>query len=62
MRPTRDFTGNWELCNNDPSITKGMAIRKAISYAIDRVDINDIIHGGEYYITDYPIFETMSIT
>ncbi|MHA1762120.1 MAG: ABC transporter substrate-binding protein, partial [Candidatus Heimdallarchaeota archaeon] len=59
VRPVREYIGIREPCNNDPSITKGLALRKAISYAINRDEINDIVHGGEYLVTDYPFFETM---
>ena len=35
--------------------TVGCAIRKAICHAIDRVEINNILHDGEYFITHSPI-------
>lgn len=60
VREVRPVLGNREPCVKDPSISKGLAVRKAISYAINRVEINNIVHGGEYYITDYPIKEAMS--
>ncbi|MHA1125740.1 MAG: ABC transporter substrate-binding protein, partial [Candidatus Heimdallarchaeota archaeon] len=46
---------------NDPSITKGLAVRKAISYALDRVEINNVIHRGEFTLTDHPIYLKMGI-
>jgi ABC-type transport system substrate-binding protein len=62
MRPIRSYIGQsytpWEY---DPSISKGLAIRKAISYAIDREEINQIIHGGDYEINDYPIYAKLGI-
>jgi len=61
VREIRPVIGNNEPCENDPSITKGLAVRKAISYAIDRIEINDIVHGGECFVTDYPIYEALSI-
>ncbi len=36
--------------------TVGLAIRKAISYAINRVDINEKVHSGEYLISNSPIY------
>ncbi len=61
MRPVRPVIGSADPTVNDPSITKGLAIRKAISYAIDRVEINNVIHRGEYTLTDHPIYLKMGI-
>jgi len=61
MRPVRDYIGDRTPCSNDPSITKGLALRKAMSYAINVEEINDIVHGGERHKTDYPIFESQGI-
>ena len=61
MRPVRPFIGDRTPTTGDPSISIGLAVRKAISYAIDREEINNIIHGGEYTITDYPIYQKMGI-
>jgi ABC-type transport system substrate-binding protein len=36
--------------------TKGMAVRKAICYAVDREEINEIIHNGEYIIAHSVIY------
>ncbi|MFW9922688.1 MAG: ABC transporter substrate-binding protein [Candidatus Thorarchaeota archaeon] len=60
MRPVRPVIGNPELVE-DGSMTVGLAIRKAISYAIDRNEINNVIHRGEYTITDHPIYLKMGI-
>ncbi|MHA1435517.1 MAG: ABC transporter substrate-binding protein [Candidatus Heimdallarchaeota archaeon] len=54
-------TGNRDPCPNDPSITKGLALRKAISYCMDRQEINEVLHGGLMHITDYPIHERLAI-
>ncbi|MHA1354534.1 MAG: ABC transporter substrate-binding protein [Candidatus Heimdallarchaeota archaeon] len=53
--------GNREPCTDDSSITKGFALRKAISYTMNRQEINNILHGGLYKLTDYPIHEILSI-
>ena len=49
--------GNREPCKNDPSITKGLAVRKAIAYANDKVELNQIVHIKEHYIAYHPFFE-----
>ncbi len=36
--------------------TKALAVRKAISYAINRPEINKVLHDGEYLISDSPIY------
>lgn len=59
MRKDRANIGSWEPCESDPSITKGLAIRKAISYALDRYEINNVLFRGEYDVTDYPIYEAL---
>ena len=61
MRPVRPVVGNAEPWGPDPSITKGLAVRKAISYAIDREEINQIVHGGDYTLTDHPIYAAMGV-
>lgn len=61
MRLVRPYIGSREPCPNDPSITIGLAIRKAINYATNRVEINNILHSGEYEIIDWPIFSKMSV-
>jgi ABC-type transport system substrate-binding protein len=61
MRPVRPVIGSAAAAPNDPSITKGLAVRKAISYALDRVEINNVIHRGEYTLTDHPIYLKMGI-
>jgi ABC-type transport system substrate-binding protein len=61
MRPVRTVIGNPDPAPGDASMTVGLAIRKAISYALDRVEINDVIHRGEYTITDHPIYLKMGI-
>ncbi|MHA1186977.1 MAG: ABC transporter substrate-binding protein [Candidatus Heimdallarchaeota archaeon] len=61
IRSTDRIIGNREPCANDPSITKGLAVRKAISYAINRDEFNTIVHSGEGYVVDNPFFEARKI-
>jgi ABC-type transport system substrate-binding protein len=61
MRPVRTVIGNPDPAPGDATMTVGLAVRKAISYALDRVEINDVIHRGEYTITDHPIYLKMGI-
>lgn len=53
--------GNREISTTNPTLTRGLALRKAISYAVDRDEINQVIHRGEYTITDWPIYPKMGI-
>ncbi len=55
LRETAVFIGDNTPCYDFPEISKGLAIRKAIAYAINREEINDVIYGGEAIICDYPI-------
>ena len=59
MRENRDHIGSRDPCPGDSDMTVGLAIRKAISYALDRQEINEVLYGGEYVITNYPIYEGM---
>lgn len=61
MRESRPHIGSREPCPNDPSITKGLAVRKAISYAINLVEINNNIHGGEHIISYTPLYPALGI-
>ncbi|NHK30248.1 MAG: hypothetical protein FK730_02775 [Asgard group archaeon] len=55
MRPVRAFIGNTDPCQHFPEMSHGLALRKAITYAINREEINKVIHGGEANISNYPI-------
>jgi ABC-type transport system substrate-binding protein len=55
LREDRPIISSREPAPGDPSITVGLAIRKAISYAINRDEINAVISGGEYLLHDHPI-------
>ena len=61
MRENRPHIGSREPAPGDPSLSIGLAIRKAISYAIDRQEISNVEHSGEYAITDHPIHMKMGI-
>jgi len=61
MREVRPEMGDRTDSVIDPTISKGLALRKAISYAVDRVEINNVIHRGEYTLTDWPIYPKMGI-
>ncbi|MHA1212586.1 MAG: ABC transporter substrate-binding protein, partial [Candidatus Heimdallarchaeota archaeon] len=61
MREVRPILGDRTPSTKYPSISKGLAIRKALSYALDRVEINTVIHAGEYAITNWPIYMKMGI-
>ncbi len=61
MRESRTEMGDRTPSDIDPTITKGLALRKAISYAVDRNEINQVVHRGEYTLTDWPIYPKMGI-
>ncbi|NHJ39382.1 MAG: hypothetical protein FK731_05060 [Asgard group archaeon] len=56
LREEKSILGDQSPAPGNSSITKGLAIRKAISYAIDRNEINEVLFGGEFIINDYPIY------
>lgn len=55
LREVRLPIGSNGHCQEFPELGTGLAIRKAIAYAINREEINDVIHGGEAKISNYPI-------
>jgi ABC-type transport system substrate-binding protein len=59
IRSSNDMIGNTTLAPNDESLTKGLALRKAISYAIDRDEINNVLFGGKYNNHHYPTYPTL---
>ncbi len=61
MHTRRPVIGNPNPAPGDPSMSIGLAVRKAISYALDREEINNVVHGGEYTITNHPIYSKMGI-
>jgi len=61
MRETRLNIGDRTPCEDYPSISKGLAIRKAISYAMDRNVMNALIYNSTSSIIDCPIFSNLGI-
>ncbi len=61
LREVDRIIGSREPCKDDPSITKGLAVRKAISYAIDRDEFNQIVYSGEGCVVDNPFYEARKI-
>ncbi len=61
LREERGPLGNRTACPGDPSMTVGLALRKAISYAINRMEINNVLHRGEYTPSYYPIYDVMGV-
>jgi ABC-type transport system substrate-binding protein len=59
MRQNRDIIGSRELCPGDPTMTIGLAVRKAISYATSREEMNNIVNAGDPLITDWPMYPKM---
>jgi len=57
----RPIIGNREPAVYNPELTKGLCFRKAISYACDRQEINQVIHRGEYSICDHPIYPKLGV-
>jgi ABC-type transport system substrate-binding protein len=58
QRPNIGGSSNQEWINGTElgDYTKACAIRKAICYAIDRDEINQVFHNGEYLIKHRPMF------
>ena len=61
MREVRPVIGSRSPATCDPSLTVGLCLRKAISYAMDREEMNNIIHSGEYEIVNHPIYKKLGI-
>ncbi|MGC9779726.1 MAG: hypothetical protein HZR80_10830 [Candidatus Heimdallarchaeota archaeon] len=55
LRENRKHIGNKDPCPGSKEKTIGLAIRKAIAYAINREEINKIVHKSEMEITHWPI-------
>ena len=61
MREVRGPIGSRDPCPLDPTLEIGLAIRKAIAYAIDRSEMNQVLHNNENVIWDYPNYPTLGI-
>ncbi|NHJ48521.1 MAG: hypothetical protein FK733_12120 [Asgard group archaeon] len=61
LREDRTYIGDRSYSSRNPAITRGLALRKAISYAIDRSEINVLFHKNEAEYNDHPIYSTMDI-
>ncbi len=61
IRSTRPIFGSQEPCPGDPSLSIGLAVRKAVSYAMNREEMNEVIHGDLYHVSNQPIFERLGI-
>jgi ABC-type transport system substrate-binding protein len=61
MRPTRDYIGDPHPAPLDPTYSIGLAIRKAIAYAINRAEINEIVNFNESILWDYPNYPTLGM-
>ncbi len=61
MREVRPVIGNRAPAPCDPSISIGLSIRKAISYAMNREEMNNIVHGGEYAVVNHPIYHKLGV-
>ncbi|MBK5115147.1 MAG: hypothetical protein JJE41_16085 [Candidatus Heimdallarchaeota archaeon] len=61
MREVRPVIGNRAPAPLDSQLSVGLCVRKAIAFAIDRFEINDVIHRGEYQISDTPLYPKMGV-
>jgi ABC-type transport system substrate-binding protein len=55
IRPTRAYIGDPDPAPLEPTMTKGLAVRKAIAYAINKEELNYIVNERDYGINDHPI-------
>jgi len=61
MRESRPRIGDSSPCKSDPTISKGLAIRKAISHALNKTDMSKQYHSGAYTPNYWPMGETIGI-
>ena len=59
LHPERANISSNEYLGGEENITKGLALRKAVSYAIDRAEIIGLLYYNEYSINDYPIYPNL---
>lgn len=55
LRETRSMISRRNPCPGYPTKSQGLAVRKAISYAINREEIRKVVYGNNREIYDYPI-------
>lgn len=55
LREVRPIIGSRDPCVGFPAKSIGLGIKKAISYAINREEINKVVFGDDYEIIHYPI-------
>ncbi|NHJ48525.1 MAG: hypothetical protein FK733_12140 [Asgard group archaeon] len=61
LRETRAYTGNPEPSPLLIDYAIGLMIRKAIAYAIDREEINNVIYGGRMDINNWPMSPSLGM-
>ncbi len=61
MREVRAHIGSRAPAPLDSTLSVGLCVRKAIAFAIDRFEINDVIHRGEYTVSDTPLYPKMGV-
>lgn len=61
LRPSRPTIGNPDSSPGDPSLTVGQALRRAICYAIDLNEINEVVHSGNYFINKHHLPANLKI-
>ena len=59
LREVRPIIGSREPAQGYPYKSTGLAVRKAITYAIDREEIKNIVLGDDYEIIHHPINPTL---
>jgi len=55
LRPIRGAIADRAPTPTDPGLSMGLAVRKAINYAIDRDEMNKILTGNNYQIINHPV-------
>ena len=61
VQSSNEIIGDLSPCEKNTTFSKGLAIRKAICYVINREEINKIIHKGEYMMIHHPIHPKLGI-
>jgi hypothetical protein len=59
LREDRLYIGDRTNAAFDPTISRGLALRKSICYAQDEEEISDVLHEGEATFDYWPIYSTM---